>query len=617
MLSTDQDVAQVTGRSVATIVALWAILLAVAFGVWPRAALPRAAALTGALLLAFAAWTGLSTLWAPGAERAFAEFGRLLLYAALFALPVLAAVRGDAVRWADGMAAAVGAVALLAAGQRLLPDVFPAGDIPTLLPAAATRLSYPLGYWNALAILLGAGLPLLLRLAAGHAPVAARALAVVPLPALAAAIYLTSSRGGVVVAAVGAVVFLAVTARRFAALQALAVGAVGGLLAIAVLRGHPVLVDGPLDSAAASDEGPGVAATIALICALAGAAQAALAALVPPRLALPRGAVVAIVALLAVGALAGLVAADPAERVRTFKQPPTSQVDRGGFVQSHLFSSAGSGRWQFWDAALDQFGEKPLAGQGAGTYEAWWAQHGSIDWFVRNAHSLWLETLGELGIVGLVLLAGAFAAGLVAGAGRLRGAPEDERTAIAALLAVVVAFAVGAAVDWVWQIPAVAALAVVSLGLLVGPATRAHAGPARPRTAFGPRAAIVLLAWGAIVAAAIPFLAANEIRGSQHAAARGDLGEAEERAASARAIQPWASSPYLQLALVRERLGDLQGARRRAAQAIERDPVDWRLRLVDARLATKAGDIPAARAALREARRLNPRSPALRRTQAG
>jgi O-antigen ligase/polysaccharide polymerase Wzy-like membrane protein len=628
VLSVDQDVTQVTGRSVAAILALWAIVLAVAFGVWPRAPLPRATALTGGLLLAFAGWAGLSTLWAPSPERAFAEFGRLVLYAALFALPVLAAARGEAVRWADGMAAAVGVVALLAVGQRLLPGVFPEGDIPTLLPAAATRLSYPVGYWNALGILLGAGLPLLLRLAAGHAPVAVRALAVVPLPALGAAIYLTSSRGGFVVAGVSAIVFLAVTARRFAVLQALLVATIGALLAIAVLRGHPVLVDGPLDTATAGDEGPGVAAALALVCVLCGVAYAALAALAPPRLVLSRGVMAAIAALLAAGALAGLVAADPAERVRAFKQPPVSQVDPDGFVQKHLFSSAGSGRWQFWDAALEQFGERPLVGQGAGTYEAWWARHGSIDWFVRNAHSLWLETLGELGIAGLLLLAGGFAAGLVAGAGRLRGAPEEERTVIAALLAVVAAFAVGAAIDWVWQIPAVAALAVVSLGLLAGPATGRPRGAARApaadanghgggpsgarRVSFGLRVALVLLAWAAIVAAAIPFLATSELRSSERAAARGDLREAEERAASARAIQPWAASPHLQLALIRERAGDLGAARRQADEAIERAPDDWRLRLVAARLATKAGDIPAARSALREARRLNPRSPILR-----
>ena len=37
------------------------------------------------------------------------------------------------------------------------------------------------------------------------------------------------------------------------------------------------------------------------------------------------------------------------------------------------------------------------AERGAGSYESWWAQHGSISYFIRDAHSVWLETLGELG----------------------------------------------------------------------------------------------------------------------------------------------------------------------------------------------------------------------------
>ena len=104
----------------------------------------------------------------------------------------------------------------------------------------------------------------------------------------------------------------------------------------------------------------------------------------------------------------------------------------------------------------------------------------------------------------------------------------------------------------------------------------------------------------------------SELEASQDAAGRGDFTEALDRAASARAIQPWAASPHLQLALVREEQGELAAARTHVGDAIERDPRDWRLRLVAARLATKAGDIPAATAQLREARRLSPRSYALR-----
>jgi hypothetical protein len=47
---------------------------------------------------------------------------------------------------------------------------------------------------------------------------------------------------------------------------------------------------------------------------------------------------------------------------------------------------------------------------GAAGYEPWWAQHGPLDYHVRNAHSLFVETGAELGIVGFLLLLGFLAA---------------------------------------------------------------------------------------------------------------------------------------------------------------------------------------------------------------
>ena len=107
----------------------------------------------------------------------------------------------------------------------------------------------------------------------------------------------------------------------------------------------------------------------------------------------------------------------------------------------------------------------------------------------------------------------------------------------------------------------------------------------------GRRVALVLCAWAVICAQALPFLAGRQVEASQDAVARGDLAEALDRAESAEAIQPWAASTRLQLALVREELGQIEPARDEIAAAIERDESDWRLHVVAARLAVKAGDI--------------------------
>ena len=92
-------------------------------------------------------------------------------------------------------------------------------------------------------------------------------------------------------------------------------------------------------------------------------------------------------------------------------------------------------------------------------------------------------------------------------------------------------------------------------------------------------------------------------------AAGGDNARAIEHARTARKLEPWASSPYLQLALAAEQAGDLGAARAWIDGATRRDPENWRPWLVEARIATEQGDIGAARRALGRAAALNPRSP--------
>jgi hypothetical protein len=594
-------------RGVAAVLIWWGLLLAVVLSLGPRDRLPPIALACGGLLLAFALLAGISMAWAPSAERAFAELDRILLYAGLFALAIVLARPGDAGRWANGMAGAAAVVALLAVGQRLFPSVFPADHLGDLLPNSAARLSYPLGYWNGLAIFVALGLPLFLRVAVNSRRPLIRVAAMVPVPLLAAAMYMASSRGGVAVAVLGGLVFV-VLSGRLRALAALAVGVAASFATIAVLAARPVLVDGPLGGAGAESAGAEAALLILAICVLTGAAYSALAVAVDEHVTVP----LAVWLVLAVAAAGALAASDPPARLREFKTPQPVQTTPGLMrIGTHLSTGSGTGRWQFWGAALDEFSHHPAGGGGAGSYEPWWAQHGTIDMFVRNAHSLWLETLGELGLAGFMLVVSPFMLGTGAGVSRLRRSTRPERTTIAALVAVVVAFALGAAIDWIWQLPAVTAFGMLALGLLVGPATASRA-PMEPDHApalrSGARAAAVLVAVAVLCAQAIPFLATQEVDASRRAAAGGDLRVAADHAQSAVAVQPWAATPRLQLALVREEQGRIDIARHDIADAIKRDEQDWRLELVAARLAVKAADIPAARRHLARARALNPRS---------
>ena len=555
------------------------------------------------MLGAFAAFTLLSTAWAASAELAFGEFDRVALYFGVFALATLAATAVDRAWIADGIALGIVAVAACALAGRFFPHVVSAGGGQTLLPTSYTRLSYPVNYWNGLAILLALAYPLLLRAAVARPPAGA-GVAVAPLPALGAAIYLASSRGGAVVAVVGVIAFVALCDRRTFALVGVAVAGLGTLAAVAVLRAHAGLVNPPLGHAAPGGQGRNAALLLVAVCAVAGLTFG-LARRYAGGFVLGRREGAVLAALAGAALVAGIVAAHPIGRFQEFKRPPVPPAPgQADFVQSHLLSSSGSGRWQFWSAAIDEFDTRPLEGRGAGSYTAWWAAHGTLPAFVRNAHSLYLEVLGELGIVGFLLLAGAFVTGLVAAARRALIAGGAERATGSALTATFVAFAVAAGIDWVWEIAAVSAVGIACLGLAIG-----AGGAALPRVSRWVRLAAGAVALVLVTAQVLPLLSDLRIGDSQAAVRRGDTKAAIDAALSARDLAPWASSPYLQLALVSEQSGDLPAADRWIQQALRRDRLDWRLWLVASRIEAKAGRAKVARASLERAVELNPRSP--------
>ena len=69
-------------------------------------------------------WTLASALWSPSAEASVAEFNRVLLYLGVFLLVALLARPESAGTWADGLAAGIAAIALVALASRLFPSLF-------------------------------------------------------------------------------------------------------------------------------------------------------------------------------------------------------------------------------------------------------------------------------------------------------------------------------------------------------------------------------------------------------------------------------------------------------------------------------------------------------------
>jgi O-antigen ligase len=123
-------------------------------------------------------------------------------------------------------------------------------------------------------------------------------------------------------------------------------------------------------------------------------------------------------------------------------------------------------RPEYWRVAWQQVEANPELGSGAGTFQLYWLLYRPIESNVRDAHSLYLETLAELGPVGLALLLVALAIPLVA-AVRTRAHPL-----VGAAAGAYVAFLVHAGLDWDWEMPA-----VTLAGLFCGSALLVTARP--------------------------------------------------------------------------------------------------------------------------------------------
>jgi hypothetical protein len=586
----------------------WVVLAAVAVGALPGHRPGRLAWAALGLLAAFVAWTALSLGWTESAERTAADLARVAGYLGFFAFGVFAVARGGARNVAGAVAAAVVLVAGVGLLSRFEPGLFAgANQTAAFLSGNRERLSYPLHYWNALAAMIAIGVPLALQAAGDARSALLRAAAAAALPMLALTAFYTLSRSGMGAAAIATAVFLGFSADRLAKLPTLLLAAFASGLLVLIASGYDALQDVPL-SAAAESEGKRMLPIALAVCLLAGAAQAALgvAATRFERPAWTRVGRQQTLAALAVAALValvvGLAAGGPGRASDAWAEFKRSEGPGKG--ADRLASVAGQNRYQLWSAAVDENATRPLAGTGSGTFEYWWARNADVPEIVRDTHSLYFQTLGELGIVGLLLLLAFLLAVLIGGARATLRAGPSARPVLAAALGGCAAFCFAAGFDWLWQMPVLVAAMLLLASILVSAEPGARGGFALPA-----RVAVGAVALAAIVAIAIPLAATGLVRQSEEEFRRGDLSAALESARSAQNVEPGAATPRLQQALVLEAAADLPAAAEAAVAATEREPTNWRTWLVLSRIEAERGH---ARAAVREyarARSLNRQSP--------
>jgi O-Antigen ligase len=598
-------------RSEIGIAVWWIVLLGALVGILPMARIGRAGWVGVGVLGALLAWTALGISWSESSERSVAEVARVATYLGVLVLALATQGRDGVRRTVGALATALSLVAALALLSRVHPSWFPGDEARAAFESARARLNYPVNYWNGLAALMAIGVPLVLVVAVESRRLVTQALATAALPVLALTAFYTLSRGGAVEIAVALATLLLLYPRRFAALPTLLLGTAGSAFVIVAATQRDALENG-LATQAALDQGDEMLAFVLVVCAgvalLRVAAGLAARHGLAPRPTISRRASAASFGIaLVVSATVAVAAGAPGEigdAWDEFKRPIGPGEDASRFE-----SASGNGRYQYWQAALDANATDTLVGIGPGSYEFFWAREGELPGFVRDAHSLYLEALGELGIVGLGLIVTLVVGTIALGAWRTARAAPAARPWLAGATAAGAAFATAAAIDWAWEI----AVIPVAFLLLAAAILAASGGDRSERTPSrgGPatRAALALVALACLVAIAIPLAGANAVRASQEEVNADRLGAALDDARRAADIQPYAATPSLQEALVLERAGDLPAAATAARQATEEEPTNWRTWVVLSRIEAFRGDAGAAVRAYREARSLNPRSP--------
>jgi O-Antigen ligase len=597
-------------------IAIWWFLLAgVAVGALPRRRPPVLACVALALFAAFVVWTALSLSWTESAERTSADLARVAGYLGAFSLAVFGAAPGSARRMVGAVAAGIAVVAVVALLSRLHPAWFPTShETARFLSSGRERLSYPLNYWNGLAGLIAIGAPLLLQVATCARSLAIRAVAAAALPAIALAAFFTLSRGGIAAAFIALAVFLAFAPDRLPKLFTALIAGVGGVALIATASHRDALQHGFLNETA-HQQGNEMLVLTLVVCLVVGLVQAGTSAALLKGLR-PRWTVVsrhrsrlAVVGAALVVLLAAVVLDAPGRASDGW-----AEFKRGegpGKGEERLGSVAGESRYQFWSAAVRENSTEPLTGTGSGTFEYWWARNGDVAESVHDTHSLYLQTLGELGIIGLLVLA-AFLIAVLVGGGRNVLRAGRQRPELAAALAGCTAFCITAITDWMWQIPVIA-IAFLLLAAILVSVDEPPGREGSPGLKLPLRAAVAAIALVAIAAISVPLASTNLVRKSQADARAGDLPAALSAARSAQNAQPDAATPHLQEALVLESQGDLASAAEAARAATERESTNWRTWLVLSRIEAELGDASASVRDYRRARLLNPFSELFKR----
>ncbi len=571
------------------------------------------------LLFAFAAMSGLSVVWSVQPDASWQDAGRLLACSAVFGTSV-ALVRLAPDRW-PAILGGLALAAVVVCAYALATKVFPG----TLAPAVTyARLQEPYGYWNAIGLTAAMGAICCMWLGgrrAGHALL--NALAYPAMGIMIVTLMLAYSRGALVALAIGLALWFCIVPLR---LRGAAVLIVGGLGAAAVVgwdfSRHVLTTDNiPLGERATAGHQLGVLlVAMVLVLTLVGIAIGFLTGRrAPSRMARTRAGVLllALIVLVLVGCAGAL-----AHSHRGFTGSISHAVDALTNPNAKpppntpgRLTAVASVRARYWKEALQVFAAHPAIGAGAAGYETARLRYRTALLEVKHAHGFVVQTLADLGAIGLAL-ALALLLTWMAAAGRAthpfnrrwtswrawldihKGAKPGwqklderdhlsrytpERIGMLSMLCLVVVFGVHSFVDWSWYVPGNACVALLCAGWLAGrgPLSTESRGARGPRSLREINPMRIGVATAAVIAALLATWSQWQPQRSVDA--------------SQEALAQLATNP--------------RAALTKAQTGVSRDPLSAQALITLSTIQQDAGEPALAKATLQRAVRLQPSNP--------
>jgi len=595
------------------------------------------------LLLAFTVLTAVSIVWSVQPDHSWQDSGRMLAYSGVFGAGV-ALVRVLPERW-PAILGGLALSAVIVCGYALLTKVFPASLDPS---DTFARLNEPYGYWNAVGLSAAMGAICCLWLGArrtGHALL--RALAYPAMGLVLLTLVLAYSRGALVALAVGLILWFCVVPLRLRSAALLIVGALAaGAVGAWDFSRHALSAEGVAlaERTAAGHQLGALVVAMLVALTIVGIAIGFLTGRQAPSLIARRRAGAALLAAIVLALIGFAGALSVSHRgltgsiSHTFNSLTDPNAKPPGNTPGRLTAVA-SERARYWKEALQVFDANPVVGSGAEGYATAHLRYETQTLEVRHAHSFVLQTLADLGLIGL-LVALALMLTWMAAAGRathpfnrrwsswrawlqIRSGGErpgwrrlnerelkrypPERIGMLSMLCLVVVFGAHSLIDWTWYVPGDACVALLCAGWLAG------RGPLRANpTAASPAAGSPAAGSPAAGSPAAGSPSAWPGRGSRPSTTRMLVAGAAIVAALLAAWSQWQpqrSEEARQEAEARLETHDQPAAIAAANTAVSRDPLSVEALFTLASIQQVSGHAARSRATLERAVRLQPSNP--------